>query len=114
MIRFANFFQRIEPMHSTRYLHECLHVLEEEKDCPTDDLLIHLVRVQLICNKGSALAWNDVLSDADMGVPTDLYVKTLKLQLENLEHSIPQELKSNGTHSFLFFIYFGAIFLTGS
>ncbi|CZR65600.1 uncharacterized protein PAC_15500 [Phialocephala subalpina] len=92
---FANFFQRIEPMHSTRYLHECLHVLEEEKDCPTDDLLVYLVRVQLICNKGSALAVNEVLGDADVGVPTELYVKTLKLQLDNLERSIPQELKSN-------------------
>ncbi|KAF8862483.1 hypothetical protein BDZ45DRAFT_616763 [Acephala macrosclerotiorum] len=92
---FANFFQRIEPMHWTRYLQECLHILEEEKDCPTDDFLVHLVRVQLICNKGSALGWSDVLGDADVGVPTDLYVKTLKLQLEDLEHSIPQELKSN-------------------
>ena len=100
-------------MHSTRYLHECLHVLEEEKDCSTDDLLVYLVRVQLICNKGSALAVNEVLGDADVGVPTELYVKTLKLQLDNLERSIPQELKSNGTHASFFLVDY-ASFLTHS
>lgn len=91
-------------MQPTRYLYECLKVLEEEKDCPTDELLVRLVRVQLICNRGSALAWNDVLGDADVGVPTDLYVKSLKLQLENLEHSVPQELNSYGTCPLTFLV----------
>jgi hypothetical protein len=86
-------------MRWTRYLDECLHFLEEKQEYPTDDLLVCLVRVQLICNKGSALTWNDVLGDAEMGGPTDLYVKTLKTQLDNLERSLPRELKSNGMYS---------------
>lgn len=91
-------------MRWTRYLEECLHFLEEKKDYATDDLLVYLVRVQLICNKGSALTWNDMLGDAEVGVPTDLYVKTLKSQLETLERSMPQELKLNGI--FLVFVAF--------
>jgi hypothetical protein len=86
-------------MRWTRYLDECLRHLEEKQEYPTDDLLVCLVRVQLICNKGSALTWNDVLGNTEMGVPTDLYVKTLKTQLDNLERSIPGELKSNGIYS---------------
>jgi len=83
-------------MRWTRYLDDCLRLLEEEKAQPTDDLLVHIVRVQLICNKGSTLTWNDVLGDVEVGIPTGLYVKTLKSQLDNLENSIPQVLKANG------------------
>ncbi|KAF4631334.1 hypothetical protein G7Y89_g6795 [Cudoniella acicularis] len=93
---FANFFQRIEYMRWTPYLDECLRLLEERKDYLTDNLLVHLVRVQLICNKGSALTY-DVIGDAEVGVPTDLYVKILKSQLDNLERSVPRELKPNVT-----------------
>lgn len=91
-------------MRWTRYLDECLHLLEEKKDYPTDDLLVHLVRVQLICNKASSLTWNDAVGDAEAGILTDLYVKTLKSQLDNLVHSIPPELKSNGIFLALFFL----------
>lgn len=86
-------------MRWTRYLDECLHLLEEKQEYPTDGLLVCLVRVQLICNKTSTLTWNDMLGGAEMGGPTDLYVKTLKTQLDNLERSLPGELKSNGIGS---------------
>jgi hypothetical protein len=89
-------------MRWTRYFDECLNVLEEKKEYPTDNLLVHLVRLQLICNKGSALTLNDALGDADVGVPTDLYVKTLKSQLDNLKHSVYPELASNG----IFIVFF--------
>jgi hypothetical protein len=86
-------------MRWTRYLEKCLHLLEEKQEYPTESLLVYLVRLQLICNKGSALTWNNGLSDAEMGGPTDLYVKTLKTQFENLEQSLPGEFKSNGIYS---------------
>ena len=75
---------------------ECLHLLEEKQEYPTDHLLVCLVRVQLICDKGNALTWNGVLGDAEMKGPTELYIKTLQTQLENLERTLPEELKSNG------------------
>jgi len=87
-------------MRWTRYLDDCLRLLEEKAQ-PTDDLLVYLVRVQLICNQGSTLTWNDVLGDVEVGIPTDLYIKTLKSQLDNLENSIPQLLKANGMFLFL-------------
>lgn len=92
-------------MHWTRYLDDCLHLLEEKQEYPTDGLLVCLVRVQLICNKGGALTWNDVPGYAEMEGPTDLYVKTLKMQLENLERCLPGELKSNGIYSDAFLSY---------
>jgi hypothetical protein len=83
-------------MRWTPYLDECLRLLEEKKDYPTDHLLVYLVRVQLICNKGAASTWNDIFGGVGTRVPADFYVETLKSQLDDLDRSIPLELKSNG------------------
>ncbi len=83
-------------MRWTRYSDECLRLLEEKKEYPTDELLVYLTRVQLICNKGSSTTINDLFCDAEIGVPADFYVKTLKSQLDNVEQSIPPGLRSNG------------------
>jgi len=93
---YANYFQRIELMRWTRYLDECLRLLEEKKEYSTDELLVYLVRVQLICNKGGASTWNDMFGDVEMRAPADLYVRTLTSQLDELERSIPPDLKANG------------------
>lgn len=83
-------------MRWTPYLGECLGILEESKDYSTDVLLAHLVRVQLICNKGTTSMWDDIFGDAANQVPPNFYAKSLKSQLDDLERSIPAELKSNG------------------
>jgi hypothetical protein len=82
-------------MRWTPYLDECLRYLEEKKDCPTDGLLVYLVRVQLICNRASTSPLNDTFGDV-VGVPMDFFIKTLKAQLQELERSIPPDLKRNG------------------
>jgi hypothetical protein len=82
-------------MRWTRYLDECLRLLEEEKEYPTDVLLVYLTRVQLICNKGGASTINDLFGDAEMSVPADFYIKSLRLQLDELGRSVPPELNSN-------------------
>jgi hypothetical protein len=78
-----------------------LHLLEEKKEYPTDELLVYLVRAQLICNKGGALTWNDPFGDAEMRIPADFYVKTLKSQMDDLERFMPRDLKSNRIFRFL-------------
>jgi hypothetical protein len=88
-------------MRWTCYLDECLSLLEQKRDYPTDHLLVCLVRVQLICNKGSDLTWNEALGDTEVGVPIDVYVKTLQSQLNDLDRSLPQNLKSNGIFQLL-------------
>lgn len=87
-------------MRWTPYLGECLRVLEESKDYPTDVLLVHLVRAQLICNKGTTSTWDDMFGDTANQVPPNFYAKSLKSQIEDLERSIPTELKSNGIRLF--------------
>ncbi|KAH8756431.1 hypothetical protein F5882DRAFT_385163 [Hyaloscypha sp. PMI_1271] len=93
---YAIFFQKIELMRWTRYLDECLQVLEDKKEYPTDGVLVYLARGQLICNKGNNSTISDLFSDAELRVPVDFFVKSLKSQLDDLERLIPPELKSNG------------------
>ncbi|KFY75166.1 hypothetical protein V499_04865 [Pseudogymnoascus sp. VKM F-103] len=92
----SNYFQRTELMRWTPYLGECLRILEENKDYPTDLLLVHLVRAQLICNKSATSTWDDMFGDTSNQVPPNFYAKSLKSQLDDLERSIPAEIKSNG------------------
>ena len=96
VIRSANFFQRIELIPWTPYLDECLCLLEEKKESPTDDLLVALVRVQLICNRAATSIRNDIF-----GAPADFHADTMKLQLDDLQCYIPLGLKSNGMPAFI-------------
>ncbi|OBT73988.1 hypothetical protein VF21_05994 [Pseudogymnoascus sp. 05NY08] len=91
----SNYFQRTELMRWTPYLGECLRILEENKDYPTDIVLVHLVRAQLICNKSATSTWDDMFGDTSNQVPPNFYAKSLKSQLDDLERSIPAEIKSN-------------------
>jgi hypothetical protein len=38
---------------------ECLQVLDEEKECPNDHILVQQVRLQLVAEKAAALASNN-------------------------------------------------------
>jgi hypothetical protein len=87
-------------MQWTPYLDECLGLLNETNDFPTDKLLVYLARVQLIhnamgnagCSDYSALGLQD-------GLPQDLQAEILQSRLEDLKRSIPPDLKANGMYS---------------
>ncbi|KFY07957.1 hypothetical protein V492_06681 [Pseudogymnoascus sp. VKM F-4246] len=91
----SNYFQRTELMRWTPYLGECLRILEESQDFPTDSLLVHMIRAQLICNKGATSSWDDMFGDTTNQVPPNFYAKSLRSQLDDMERSIPVELKPN-------------------
>jgi len=83
-------------MRWSRYLDECMRLLEVKKEYLTDDLLVSLVRVQLMCNKGTTSTINDLFGDTDIRVPADFYIKSLMSQLDELQRSFTPELKANG------------------
>lgn len=96
--RACNFFQRIESMRWTAYLDECLCVLEEKEDSPTDVLLVQLVRIQLLTNRILQAPWPDesYMLDGTSRLPHDAYIQIFELQLEEVKRSIPSTLISNG------------------
>ncbi|KAL3426836.1 zn 2cys6 transcription factor [Phlyctema vagabunda] len=91
----ANYFQRIDHMRWTPYLDECLNILEATEEFSTDKLLVSLVRMQLITNKASPTIWYEIFSDSGAQLPPALYFKALQAQLNDLERSLPPDLKSN-------------------
>ncbi len=88
-------------MRWTPYLDECLRLLEEKREYPTDLLLVYLVRVQLISNKLACAPWNDTFGDAMTKFPPEFYLKALQSQLDDLKRNIPPELQTNSKSYFL-------------
>jgi hypothetical protein len=76
-------------MRWTPYLNECLQKLSEAKEYATDELLVYLVRVQLLCDRVMGADIPPVV------VPQDVYVQIFQSQLDELQKSIPESLQSN-------------------
>jgi hypothetical protein len=96
----ANYLHRMEPISFTPYMDDCLRILQEEKEAPTDALLIQLVRVQLIRDKASSLIKIGPTpisgTTNPLYVSGDFHIQTLVSQLEEVDKSIPETVKSNG------------------
>lgn len=102
----ANYFQRIEPLRWTPYLDQCLRLLDETQEASTDDLLVQLVRVQLLRNKVASVQWSHSCPPIDMKRSTfgpeassnftqDFFITAFIYQLEELKRTIPVQLKDN-------------------
>ncbi|QDS74137.1 hypothetical protein FKW77_001111 [Venturia effusa] len=88
---YANYFGRIDHLPWTSYLDECLQILEEKMEVPTDAILVQLVRIQLLCNRVATIPWRTT------SVPQSFFVKTLASDLESLTRTLPPSLESNET-----------------
>ncbi|KFY10185.1 hypothetical protein V491_07780 [Pseudogymnoascus sp. VKM F-3775] len=88
------YFQRIEPLRWVPYFEECLQLLEKTKEYPTDTLLVFLTRLQLIKNAVSRDT-SDNFPGGMASPPSEIYLKSLQSQLEELKQNIPPELDGN-------------------
>jgi hypothetical protein len=86
-------------MRWSQYLDESLKVLEEAKESPTDQLLVYLTRIQLICN--TVITEVNSSGDSQTTLPTEIFIETIKSKFDNLRLSIPRELSSNSKHGLI-------------
>lgn len=93
-IRSASYFRRSESLRWTSYLEECIRLLEDVKEYPTDSLLVFLTKVQLIDNQAVDSASGYITGETNV-LPAGIYSKILTSQLDDLKSSIPVELQSN-------------------
>lgn len=91
------YFQRLDALRWTPYLDECMTVLAEEKDQPSDELLINLVRLQLIVEKVGRAPWHEGQNDAtgSTRAPTTFYLKALQAQLQDFRMKLCPEIQDN-------------------
>ena len=101
--RLSSYFQRLDALRWTPYLEECITALGEKEDQPTDKLLIHLVKLQLIVEKAGHAPWHEQRDDphGSARVPPVFYAKALQARLQDFKANIPVDIQKNGMLSFI-------------
>ena len=79
---------RIDALRWTPHMEESLQILTDAKECPEDELLVTLVRIQLVMDKV-----HHHRRDSDGQLPSLMYTKSFQAQLEAVRNQIPQSLK---------------------
>ena len=96
----SSYFQRLDALRWTPYLDECIAVLGEKDEHPTDPLLIQLVKLQLVVERAGQAQWHEERDDPHGSgrVPPIFYLKALQAQLEDFKNRIPPSIQGNGTY----------------
>lgn len=77
---------------------ECNAVLAEIKERPSDAILIHLVKLQLIVENVCQAPRHDGHDDATTSTraPPEFYLLALRAQSQDFKANIPPEIQGNG------------------
>ena len=88
-------------MHWTQYLEDCVAVLAETNELPSDAILIQMVKLQLIVEKVRRGPWHEEHDDSTgfSRAPPIFYLKALQAQLQDFKARIPQQIERNGTNT---------------
>src|SRR5271170_1606627 len=91
-------FQKIDALRWTPHMDECLQMLAEKQECPTDEILVQQVRLQLIVEKVVQAPWHDgEIENAErVRAPPAFYLKALQSQLQEVRRKLPPESLRNG------------------
>jgi hypothetical protein len=79
-------------------MNECLHVLDEGKQCPNDEILVQLVRLQLIAEKTNlSTVYDEALESIEHGSESpSLYPETFRSQLQDIKTDLPDQPQIDG------------------
>lgn len=72
-------------------MEESLRLLQQEKESPQDEILVTLVRIQLVADK----AYNLQRDEERNFAPTAFYIKSLQSQLNTVKQEIPPHLQQH-------------------
>jgi hypothetical protein len=94
----SSYFGQIDVMQWTSYMDECLDILTESRESPSDERFVCQVRLQLLAQRVSRAklqARGVELANGTI-VPPGFYLKALQLKLQELKRSISPELQQDG------------------
>jgi hypothetical protein len=94
----SSYLQRIDALRWTPHMDECLQTLAEKQECPTDEVLVQQVRLQLIVEKVTQARWHDgeIENAGPVRAPPAFYLKALQSQLQEVKRKLPPESQQNG------------------
>ncbi|CEI68529.1 hypothetical protein FVEN_g5320 [Fusarium venenatum] len=84
----SSFIGKMETLHWTPHMSDCLDVLEREKRYPSDELLAAFVRYQLVADEAQKLLVRDVMGDPSPP-PTYIFRKSLLAKLQAVRDGLP-------------------------
>jgi hypothetical protein len=84
----SSYFAQIDAMQWTPYMEECLRLLSESRECPSDESFSHQVRLQLIVR--------EIESTKGTRIPLPFYIKALRSKLDDIKSSISLQLQQDG------------------
>ncbi|PQE22083.1 tRNA processing endoribonuclease protein [Rutstroemia sp. NJR-2017a BVV2] len=87
-------FQRLDAMKYPVYLDECCRVIAEEKEYPTDVLLLELVKITDLAER-IVNTTHMAQRESEMSVPVALQLGAYTAELKALKMGIPQDWKDN-------------------
>lgn len=90
----SSFIGKLDGLRWTSHMDECLAVLEREKEHPSDETLVALVRYQLVCDEAHKLMVQDVMGEVSK-TPTYIFRKGLLARLQQVRDSIPASLPAH-------------------
>jgi hypothetical protein len=96
ILRISSFLQKMDILRWTPHMDECLQILEDNKECSNDELLVQQIRLQQIVNKMTL----DTLSDGALDFrehsqPTSAHLKSLHSQLQGIKTSLLAKPETN-------------------
>ncbi|KAJ4120005.1 hypothetical protein NW768_010288 [Fusarium equiseti] len=84
----ASFVGKMDPLHWTPHMSDCLEALEREKLYPSDELLAAFIRYQLVADEAQKLLVRDVMGDPSPA-PTYVFRKSLLAKLQAVRDGLP-------------------------
>ncbi|KAJ5894130.1 hypothetical protein N7495_005821 [Penicillium taxi] len=83
---------KIDAMRWNSYMEECLVVLTDGKECPEDEILVSLVKIQVIIDKVYHLR-----RDGYIDPPPQFYTHSFQSQLDSVKAELPQHAREDRT-----------------
>ncbi|KAL2839096.1 hypothetical protein BJY01DRAFT_29115 [Aspergillus pseudoustus] len=86
-----------ESLKWTPYYDQCVRVLEEQKEHPSDLILTHLVKLRQLAGSSIEYLTTTYGSDSTLRPDASLVLKSLQAQLQTLKSKIPPDVLANKT-----------------
>ncbi|KAF4468163.1 Zn(II)2Cys6 transcription factor [Fusarium albosuccineum] len=98
----TSFVGKMDTLRWTSHMDDCLTVLERDREHPSDEVLVALVRYQLVADEAQKLLIRDVMGEASQA-PTYVFRKSLLTKMQDIHEGLSPNLPPNKVlqaHSF--------------
>lgn len=98
----CSYLRKGDTLRWTAYSDECLRIIETQKECVSDALLVQLVKLRLISENVTNAPWSSAMVEREhvMRPPATFYLKSLEVQLHQFKSNVPSDLLDNSESPF--------------